>query len=58
MIGIFGAGFGLYGYLPALIEVGGGPILLLDRYRIPFSERTELRRFVSAVQWQENEESD
>lgn len=51
MIGILGSGFGLYGYLPALVEARGESILLPTRYRVPFFNRVELRRFASSVRW-------
>ncbi len=55
MIAIFGSGFGLYGYLPALIDGCAERVLLPERYRIRFYERTELERFSSNVQWEQNE---
>ena len=50
-IGIIGAGFGLYGYLPALIEVGVKNILLPSRYKDKFSTRSELQIYAEHVQW-------
>jgi predicted dehydrogenase len=55
MIGIVGSGFGLYGYLPAVIEATGEGILLPERYRASFLERAELIPFAGAVRWTENE---
>ena len=54
--GIFGSGFGLYGYLPALIDGCGHQVVLPERYRDRFTERSELARFAGAVDWRTNEE--
>jgi len=50
-IGILGSGFGLYGYLPALIEAGEKNILLPVRYKDKFSARSELQKYAGYVQW-------
>ena len=42
---ILGSGFGLYGYMPALIAVGRGPVFTLERYRNVVRSRTELRKY-------------
>jgi hypothetical protein len=55
MMAIFGSGFGLYGYLPALIDGCGARVVLPERYRTRFCERIELERFSSNVQWEQNE---
>ena len=54
-IGIIGAGFGLYGYLPALIEVGEKNIILPARYKDKFSARSELQIYAGYVQWVSDE---
>ncbi|MEC9375507.1 MAG: Gfo/Idh/MocA family oxidoreductase [Pseudomonadota bacterium] len=54
-IGIIGAGFGLYGYLPALIEVGEKKIILPARYKDKFSARSELQMYAGYVQWVSDE---
>jgi len=51
-IGILGSGFGLYGYLPALIELGHSGILMPERYRATLRARAELRALEPAVNWQ------
>jgi predicted dehydrogenase len=50
-IGILGSGFGLYGYLPALIEAGGTKIFLPCRYKEKFSARPELEKYAGYIQW-------
>jgi predicted dehydrogenase len=55
MIAIFGSGFGIYGYLPALVDGCGQRILLPKRYRTRFCERSELARFSDDVQWEQDE---
>ena len=55
MIAILGSGFGLYGYLPALIDGCAERVVLPERYRTRFCERPELARFTSNVQWRHNE---
>ena len=50
-IGILGSGFGLYGYLPALIEAGGKQIFLPVRYKEKFSTRSELQKYACYIQW-------
>lgn len=54
---ILGSGFGLYGYLPALVDGCAQRIVLPERYRARFIERPELARFVSGVQWRADEDS-
>ena len=46
---------GLYGYLPALIDVCKEGVVLPERSRTHFCERPELKRFSSNVQWRKNE---
>lgn len=49
--GILGSGFGLYGYLPALIKSGSQRIFLPLRYKEKFSERHELKNFSLFLEW-------
>ncbi|WP_148713953.1 hypothetical protein [Chitinolyticbacter meiyuanensis] len=49
---VIGSGFGLYGYLPALLRLGSGPVLLPEKYRPILLARDELRPFDSRVHWQ------
>ena len=55
MIAILGSGFGLYGYLPALVGGCGQRIVLSERSRARFCERPELARFAGDVQWERDE---
>lgn len=54
MFAIFGSGFGLYGYLPALIGCGQC-VVLPERYRERFLARTELARFSGDIEWAADE---
>ena len=54
MYTIVGAGFGLYGYLPALVEGLGQPVLLPRGYRSGVEARPELRNSLSGVEWTES----
>jgi predicted dehydrogenase len=54
MFAILGSGFGLYGYLPALVA-GGERIALPERYRTRLQSRAELAQFGSAVPWLRDE---
>jgi predicted dehydrogenase len=47
---ILGSGFGLYGYLPALVELGVAVVLPL-RCRSTLERRQELTQYVSKVAW-------
>ena len=49
--GILGSGFGLYGYLPALIKSGSKKIYLPSRYKEKLSERQDLKLFDSSIEW-------
>ncbi len=50
LFAIYGSGFGLYGYLPALISCGQ-QIILPQRYFSCFYARPELIPFASQVEW-------
>ena len=54
MIAIYGSGFGLYGHLPALAELGH-EIFVPERYRAAFEGRTELQQYRSAVHFVDDE---
>jgi predicted dehydrogenase len=47
---ILGSGFGLYGYLPALLGLGH-KIALPERYRSVVGARQELSQFIPCVDW-------
>ncbi len=51
VVGILGSGFGLYGYLPAMIEAGAERIVLPVRYKAKLLLRPELRKYSDYVQW-------
>ena len=55
MFAILGSGFGLYGYLPALVGGCEQNVVLPERYRTRFGERSELAHFAINVQWEEDE---
>ncbi len=57
MISILGSGFGLYGYMPALIEGCSQKIILLERYRSLFDKRSELAIYKKHIQWVADEDS-
>ncbi len=57
MLAILGAGFGLYGYLPALVDGCAQRTVLPVRYRARFRERSELARYASDVQWEADEDA-
>lgn len=51
VVAIVGSGFGLYGYMPALIELYGCRIVLAERYRPTIEVRRELRQYLSSITW-------
>lgn len=51
MYTIVGSGFGLYGYLPALIEQRAEGVILPVAYRDRFERRAELARYREAIRW-------
>ncbi len=55
MFAILGSGFGIYGYLPTLVDRCSQRIVLPERYRVRFNERHELAFFSSYVQWEVDE---
>ena len=55
MFAVFGSGFGLYGYLPALVR-NGERVVLPGRYRERFLSRPELAPFAGAVTWTRDEQ--
>lgn len=54
-IAILGSGFGLYGYLPSMTIGCGQKVILPERYRKRFEERTELQICSQHVQWVRDE---
>lgn len=55
-VGILGAGFGLYGYLPAIIVGCRQTAVLPERYRGPFQARAELQGLAPSIRWAPTEE--
>jgi predicted dehydrogenase len=53
-VAILGSGFGLYGYLPALVACGHR-VILPARYCERFEQREELRPYAPHVTWAEDE---
>jgi hypothetical protein len=51
MFTIFGSGFGLYGYLPALVEHLGEQVVLPQAYEAKVSSRPELAGTLSKIRW-------
>lgn len=49
--GVIGGGFGLYGYLIALSEIGNWEIVTLDRYRSRILERPDLRGLETRIRF-------
>jgi predicted dehydrogenase len=56
MIVILGGGFGLYGYLPALLNGCGETVLLPQRYRQRLIQRDDIRALQDEVQWADDEQ--
>jgi predicted dehydrogenase len=54
-VAIFGSGFGLYGYLPALTEASEAKVILPRRYRSEFERRPELRHLFNRIEWTDDE---
>ena len=51
MFAIVGSGFGLYGYLPAVVEALGEVVLLPAAYRAKVEARHELHPCLEAIRW-------
>lgn len=51
MFAIVGSGFGLYGYLPAVVEALGEVVLLPEAYRVKVEARHELHPYLDAIRW-------
>ncbi|MET4262497.1 putative dehydrogenase [Bradyrhizobium sp. S3.12.5] len=50
-VGILGSGFGLYGYLPAIIRGCGERVLLPERYRSRFLTRQDVVCLAENIEW-------
>jgi predicted dehydrogenase len=55
-VGILGSGFGLYGYLPAVVRLGATPVLP-ERYRDKLRGRDDVARFEDQVLWAADDEA-
>lgn len=55
-VGILGAGFGLYGYLPAVILGCRQPVVLPAVYREKFHSRSEMQVLAPHIRWVPTEE--
>lgn len=51
MFAILGSGFGLYGYLPALLNLGEKSVLLPERYKKKLNSRPELAHIKQNISW-------
>ena len=51
MTGILGSGFGLYGYLPAVVRAGKEKVVLLSKAREVFLRRPELQFCEQHIEW-------
>jgi hypothetical protein len=52
---VLGSGFGLYGYVPALISGCDQQVCLPERYRIGLRQRTDVRHFEDMIEWRSDE---
>lgn len=55
-VAVLGAGFGLYGYLPALMSLGH-TVVLPQRYRSTVGARAELAGFLDRIEWCSHEDT-
>lgn len=56
-IGVLGSGFGLYGYLPAIVACGSESIFLPERYRAVLLNRDDVGHLADKVRWCRDEEA-
>ncbi|WP_416916232.1 MAG: hypothetical protein ACMUJJ_05360 [Roseicyclus sp.] len=49
---IIGGGFGIYGYLPALVTVFGRRVILPEKYNEVVRARPELSEYFSSIHWE------
>jgi hypothetical protein len=54
MYSIIGSGFGLYGYLPAIVSLHKKGLVLPEKYRKKILSRPELRKFEKDIVWAKN----
>lgn len=51
MYAIIGSGFGLYGYLPAILNSGFDTVLLEEKYKNIFKKRADLKEYIGNIKW-------
>lgn len=51
MFTVVGSGFGLYGYVPAILHAFGEPVILPLAYRPKMEGREDLRGYVERIEW-------
>jgi predicted dehydrogenase len=54
-IGLLGSGFALYGYLPALINLGFKRIITLNKYKKKILQRADIRKYYCELSYCNNE---
>ncbi len=52
---IIGGGFGLYGYLPALIDSCRVDVILPARYKERLQDRADIRHYIEKIEWMDDE---
>ena len=53
---IYGSGFGIYGYLPAILKHSLNILYLPKDYHLKIKKRPELRKFSNQIYWKDNKE--
>jgi predicted dehydrogenase len=56
-VGIVGSGFGLYGYLPAILRGCGEHVLLAEKYRSQLLAREDVASLAESIEWLRDESS-
>lgn len=56
-VAVIGGGFGLYGYLPALIDGCNCSVILPIRYKERILARDDVRRFADIIEWAADDEA-
>lgn len=56
-VAILGAGFGLYGYLPALLQIANTTPILPTRYQERIKARKDISRFYNVIEWVSDDEA-
>lgn len=53
---IYGSGFGIYGYLPAILKHSPNILYLPKDYYLKIKKRPELRKFLTQIYWKDNKD--